>query len=86
LNKLLDTGYNFWYNGGIVNNIPERETMKEYRKLIKALKKLGFKVLGNGNHHFVEKNGVKVTITQNIRNATVMIKEVQKQYESSKYG
>jgi predicted RNA binding protein YcfA (HicA-like mRNA interferase family) len=54
--------------------------MKEYKKMIKALKKIGFVTVGNGNHHYVEKDGIKVLVTRNIRNSSVMIKEVQRQY------
>lgn len=50
---------------------------------MKQLNKLGFKQEGNGNHHFVVKNNVKVTITSNIRNANVMVKKVQKQYQKA---
>lgn len=61
---------------------------KEYRKLLQMLIDDGFSILPGGNHHYIEKDGCKMLITRNVKDAKSRYKIICSDYrkELSKKG
>lgn len=61
-----------------------KNAKKNYRKLIKMLKKDGFEVVREGNHVILIKDGHNACVTRNVKDPNTLFKDTVKRWEREK--